>query len=259
MKSVQPAVHPAAVVGFGSDAAAYARGRPDYPVALDGWLRGPVGLGEGKVAVDLGAGTGKFLPRLTATGARVVAVEPVGAMRARLRIDFPQVACLDGAAESLPLDDAAIDAVVCAQAFHWFATEAAVAEIARVVKPGGVLALVWNVRDESVPWVKRLTGLVAPYEGDVPRYYKGTWRRVFPAPGFGPLEEAHFPHTHRGTPQEVVVDRFLSVSFIAALPEADRLGVEAQLRALIADEPTLAGRDRIEMPYETIAFVARRS
>jgi SAM-dependent methyltransferase len=256
---VRPTVHPAAATGFGGSAGAYARGRPDYPHALDDWLRGPVGLGDGKIAVDLGAGTGKFVPRLLATGARVIAVEPVGAMRARLQADLPQVACVDGSAEALPFDDAAIDAVVCAQSFHWFATDAAVAEIARVVRPGGVLVLVWNVRDESVAWVERLTRLLLPYESDVPRYHKGTWRRVFPAAGFGPLEEAHFPHVHRGTPDEVVVERFLSVSFIAALPAAERSRVERQLRALVAEEPALAGRERIEMPYDTVAFVARRS
>ena len=251
-------VHGAASKGFGSSAAAYARGRPDYPRALDRWLREAVGLGVGKTAVDLGAGTGKFGPLLLATGARVLAVEPVDAMRALLAADFPQAEAIDCTAESLPLDDGSVDAVVCAQAFHWFATNAAVAEIARVVRPGGALALVWNVRDESVPWVKSLTDVVAPYEGDAPRYHRGDWRRVFPAAGFDALEETRLPHVHGGPPERVIVDRFLSVSFIAALPDAERSLAEGRLRALIAQEPLLAGRDTIEMPYETAAFVARR-
>ena len=193
-----PPIHRAAARGFGDGADRYANGRPDYPEALDGWLRDTVGLAPGKVVVDLGAGTGKFVPRLLATGADVVAIEPVDAMRARLAADFPDVDARAGTAEGLPFADASIDTVVCAQAFHWFATAAAVAEIARVVRPGGVLALVWNVRDETLPWVRALTGLMAPYEGDAPRFRSGDWRRVFPAPGFGPLAETRFRHAHFG-------------------------------------------------------------
>jgi SAM-dependent methyltransferase len=163
-----------------------------------------------------------------------------------------------GAADAMPLDDASVDAVVCAQSFHWFATAASLAEIARVVKPGGTLALVWNVRDEAMPWVKRITELITPYEGDAPRYYKGDWRRVFPAPGFGPLEQTDFPHAHVGPAERVIVERFMSVSFIAVLAPEERARAEAQLRALIADEPLLAGRETVEMPYVTAAFRARR-
>jgi len=251
-------IHRAAARGFTDGADRYARGRPDYPPALDRWLREAVGLAPGATALDLGAGTGKFLPRLIATGADVVAVEPVDAMRGELAAAFPQVDARAGAAEALPLADASVDAVVCAQAFHWFATDAAVAEIARVTKPGGALALVWNVRDESIPWVARITDLMRPYEGDAPRYYTGAWRRVFPAPGFGPLEESRFRYVHVGPPEQVIVDRFLSVSFIAALPDAERRDFEAQLRASIAATPGLAGRDVVEMPYETVAYCARR-
>lgn len=252
-------IHRVAAGGYTSNAEGYARGRPDYPAALDGWLREAVGLGAGSVAVDLGAGTGKFIPRLRATGARVIAVEPVDAMRAQLVSAFPEVDARAGTADALPLDDASVDAVVCAQAFHWFATAGSLADIARVLKPGGTLALVWNVRDESMPWVKRITELITPYEGEAPRYYKGDWRRVFPAPGFGPLEQTDFPHAHVGPPQEVIVDRFMSVSFIAVLPPEERARAEARLRALIADEPLLAGRETVEMPYVTAAFRTRRT
>lgn len=252
------AIHRAAARGFTDSADRYARGRPDYPPALDRWLRDEVGLVAGATALDLGAGTGKFLPRLIATGADVVAVEPVDAMRAQLAAAFPQVEARAGAADALPLADASVDAVVCAQAFHWFATDAAVAEIARVTKSGGALALVWNVRDESIPWVARFTELMRPYEGDAPRYYTGAWRRVFPAPGFGPLREARFRYVHAGPPEQVILDRFLSVSFIAALPGDERARVESRMRALITATPELAGRDIVEMPYETVAHCARR-
>lgn len=247
-------LHDAASAGFTANAAGYARGRPDYPAALDGWLRDALGLRAGRTVVDLGAGTGKFLPRLQTTGATLIAVEPVDAMRARLVADHPSVDARAGTADALPLGDATVDAVVCAQAFHWFANTAALAEIARVLRPGGVLALIWNVRDASVRWVRALTEVVAPHEGDAPRYHKGDWRRVFPAAGFGPLEETRFAHAHVGSPEQVVVDRFLSVSFIAALPAPERAEVERRLRAVVAGEPALAGRDTIAMPYRTDAF-----
>jgi SAM-dependent methyltransferase len=253
-----PAIHPAAACGFDAQAQAYARGRPDYPPALDAWLRDTLGLHAGRSVVDLGAGTGKFVPRLLATGARVTAIEPVAAMRAVLQADWPDVPALAGTAEAIPLPAASVDAVVCAQAFHWFANPTALAEIRRVLRPGGRLGLVWNVRDERVPWVARLTELVRPHEGDAPRYHRGDWRRLFPFEGFGPLHEAHFAHGHTGTPEQVIVERFLSVSFIAALPPAEHQAVAAQLRALIAGEPALAGHAAVTFPYDTAAFCCRR-
>ena len=251
-------IHDAAARGFTANADGYARGRPDYPVALDGWLREAIGLDAASTVVDLGAGTGKFVARLETTGARVVAIEPVDAMRVLLREAHPAVEAHAGTAEAMPLPDASADAVVCAQAFHWFATSAALGEIHRVLKPRGRLALIWNVRDASVPWVRRLTDLATPYEGGTPRFHSGDWRRVFPAAGFGPLAEARFPHRHVGSPDTVIVDRFLSVSFIAALPVERRAEVEAALRRLIDEEPALAGHDTVAMPYETLAFRCER-
>jgi len=251
-------VHAAAREGFEKQAAAYARGRPDYPPALDGWLRTALALGPGRVVADVGAGTGKFTPYLTATGAEVLAVEPVDAMRAQLAARLPGVRALAGTAQATGLADGALDAVVCAQAFHWFATREALDEFHRVLKPGGRLGLVWNARDESVDWVAALTAIVTPYEGDAPRFHKGDWRRAFPHPGFGPLTETRWPHEHVGPPQQVIVDRFLSVSFIASLPEAERAEVRARIEALIATHPALRGRETVRFPYTTLAVDCAR-
>ena len=251
-------VHAAARQGFEKQAAAYARGRPDYPGALGGWLRDALGLGPGRVVADVGAGTGKFTPLLAATGADVIAVEPVDAMRAQITATQPAVRALPGTADALPLADAALDAIVCAQAFHWFATRAALDEFARVLKPGGRLGLVWNVRDESVDWVAELTRIVTPHEGDAPRFHKGSWRQAFPHPAFGPLHESVFEYVHEGPPQQVIVDRFMSVSFIAALPADEQAGVRAQIEDLIATHPALRGREMLRFPYHTRAFVAVR-
>lgn len=247
-------IQAAASSGFGAAAAAYVTGRPDYPAGVADWLTADLGLGVGKRVLDLGSGTGKFLPYLRASGAEVVAVEPVAAMRARSALANPDVVPLAGTADDIPLAAASLDAVVCAQAFHWFAHARALAEIARVLRPGGRLGLIWNVRDERVPWVASLSAITDPYAGGAPRYRTGAWLALFPAPGFGPLRERRFPHVHRGPPEAVIVDRTVSVSFIAALPEAERAGVVAAVRDLIANTPELAGRETVSFPYETAAF-----
>lgn len=252
-------VHRTAAEGYGQGASVYARGRPDFPPQALDWLRQDLQLGPGKVAVELGAGTGKFTRLLAQTGANIVAVEPVGAMLQILGRDLPNVKALRGQAQHIPLPDASADAVVCAQAFHWFASAESLAEIRRVLKPGGVLGLIWNVRDQSVDWVRGLTDLMTPYEGDAPRYDHGEWRTVFPAPGFEPLRERSFPHAHVGPPEQVIVDRVASVSFIAALDEATRAGVLDQVRRLIASTPELAGRASVAMPYITRAYWCNRT
>jgi SAM-dependent methyltransferase len=248
------AVHAAAAAGFSAGAAAYAAGRPEYPSEVEGWLREDLRLGPGRAALDLGAGTGKFLSRLRGVGARLHAVEPEPAMLQRLIADNPDVAAGAGTAERIPLADASMDAIVCAQSFHWFASRAALAEMRRVLKIGGALGLVWNVRDESVDWVAALTRIIAPYEGDAPRFSSGRWREVFPADGFSPLNERRCAHVHVGPPERVIVDRVLSTSFIAALEPAEREKVAVAVRALIAATPTLAGRAEVAFPYETRAF-----
>jgi ubiquinone/menaquinone biosynthesis C-methylase UbiE len=137
-----PEVHVAAQQGFTSEAQAYARGRPEYPAALATWLQQGLQLGPGRTVADVGAGTGKFTKRLLATGADVVAVEPVDAMRAQIEVAWPGVRALPGTAAHLPLEGESMDAVVCAQAFHWFASHEALDEFHRVLKPGGKLGLV---------------------------------------------------------------------------------------------------------------------
>src|ERR1700754_5087682 len=122
-------VHRSAADGYTANADSYVRGRPDYPPALAGWLTDTLGLKPGALVVDLGAGTGKFTPRLIATGASVIAIEPVATMRAKLAAALPEVEALEGTAQSIPLDDASVDAVVCAQSFHWFARHDALREI----------------------------------------------------------------------------------------------------------------------------------
>lgn len=251
-------VHDSAAKGYAVAADTYVHGRPGYPPEASQWLAEILGPGDGKSVLDLGSGTGKFLPLLRKTGARLLALEPVDAMRARLAQANADVEALAGTADAIPLPDASLDAVVCAQAFHWFATAQALAEIRRVLVPGGVLGLIWNVRDETVPWVAALSAITDPFEGATPRFRSGDWRRAFPAEGFALVDARHARHSHVGSPEQVIVARTLSVSFIAALPVEGQDEVARRVRALIAATPELAGRSEAVFPYETAMFAYRK-
>lgn len=249
-------VHHSAAAGYKTGADTYVRGRPDYPPQVADWLTGTLGLNADTAVIELGAGTGKFTGRLVATGAQVTAVEPVVQMLEKLSEAYPEVLAVKGTATDLPLPDASVEVVVCAQAFHWFANREALDEIARVLKPGGRLGLIWNLRDTRVSWVPKLDAIVNALEGDTPRYYTGDWRRAFPHPAFGPLQGQHFSHGHTGSPEDVIFNRVRSTSFIAALPEAERAQVDERIRSMIEGEPELRGREVVTVPYETAAFVA---
>lgn len=247
-------LHDAAARGFASGAEAYRRSRPDYPPeALDA-LWSALALSPGERLLDVGAGTGKLSRLAAARGARVVAVEPVAEMRARL--GGPGVLPVAAVAEALPLRSGALRAAVAATAFHWFDGPRAVAELHRVLAPGGRLALVWNLRDDAVDWIARLTAIVNRAETrGVPRYRSGRWREAFAAaPGlFGPLAQARFRHV-QALSHEGVVDRVASVSFVAAMPEVERRAVLEEVRALLARHPETSGRERVGLAYVTDLF-----
>ncbi|WP_312688887.1 class I SAM-dependent methyltransferase [Brevundimonas nasdae] len=251
-------VHDSATKGYAVGAETYVRGRPGYPPEASEWLRDVVGLAPGRRVLDVGSGTGKFLPLLRASGADLIALEPVAAMRRQLSQANPDVEVLAGSADSIPLPDASVDAVVCAQAFHWFATKEALAEMRRVLKPGGVLGLIWNVRDETVPWVAALSDVTDALNADTPRYRTGEWRRVFPTEGLRELGERHAVNSHVGPADQVVVARTLSVSFIAALPQDQQQKAEQQVRDLIACTPELQTPE-VAFPYRTVMIALAKT
>jgi SAM-dependent methyltransferase len=248
-------VHDSAAAGFQAGADTYERGRPGFPDdALEALAR-ECGIEPGHRVVDLAAGTGKLTRQLVPFGADLVAVEPVKGMRRVFAERLPEVPTLDGTAEALPLEDGSVDAVVASQAFHWFHPVAAPREIHRVLRPGAALGLVWNVRDESVPWVRRLTELIEPYRGDTPSYRTGSWRRgLDDSEAFSPLRRLRFRYDQAMT-TEGLVDRVLSISFMAALPEAERTAVVERVRTLVATDPSLRGRGTFPLPYRTDVFV----
>jgi SAM-dependent methyltransferase len=243
--------------GFEAGAGAYERARPGYPSGAVAWLLDRLKITPSSAVLDLGAGTGKLTQSLVPTGARVVAVEPVDAMRSQLAAHLPSVATVAGTAEAIPLATGSVDAVVVAQAFHWFDATRALDEIHRVVRPWGGLGLVWNARDLSVDWVAEMARIVDAYGDAIRRYETEAWRAAFPAPGFGPLDERRFPNVQEITPAGIV-ERAASTSFIARLPENERMKVLDGVRELIASHPQTKGRKMIAFPHETRVYCCDR-
>jgi SAM-dependent methyltransferase len=253
----EPAVHRAAAA-FDRAGEAYERGRPSYPREAVDLLVQVLGIGPGQTVLDLAAGTGKLTRLLAGTGARIIAVEPAQGMRRRIEEELAGVVVLGGTAEAIPLGDATADAVTVAQAFHWFDGDAALAEIHRVLVPGGRLGLVWNAREEREPWQLRLGALLDALRVDEPHYLAGAWREAFERTTlFTPLEQARFGIVHELDP-EGVVDRVVSVSFVAALPDCERARVGEEVRTLLAADPATQGRERLELPYRTDVFWCER-
>jgi len=246
-----------ASLGFAAGAAAYERARPAYPEAAVAWLLRDVATGAR--LLDLGAGTGKLTAMLVGRVADVFAVEPVAQMRERLAAALPSVRVVAGTAEAIPIADASLDAVLVAQAFHWFRAEEALPEIRRVLRPGGRLGLVWNARDRSVTWVNETAAIVDHYGDAIRRHESGAWRTAFTGlSGFSTLEEAEF-----GNEQEVsadqLLDRVASTSFIATLPDAERAAVLERVRAVIESDPATRGRERFAFPHRTRVYCCKRS
>lgn len=242
--------------GFGLVSENYDRGRPGYPPEIEKWLTSEMQIRKGTPVLDLGAGTGKFTRLLVDLGAKVYAVEPEPTMAERLVRNVPGITHYQGVAEAIPLDPQSVKAVVCAQSFHLFASDTTMEQIHRVLQPGGHLGLFWNVRDTTVDWVKALAEIVNRHAGDHPRYYDFKWREPLDkrlAKGYAPFKEETWKHVHTGTPEDVIIRRVQSISFIAAAPEARKSEIMGEVRELIATHPDLARKEIVSVPYETRA------
>lgn len=232
---------------FGDVADAYERARPGYPEDAVRWLVGA----EPRDVVDLGAGTGKLTRSLVALGHRVTAVEPLPEMIAHLLAAAPGVTAVQGGAEAIPLEAESADVVVAAQAFHWFDHGPALREIARVLRPGGSIALVWNTRDDREPWVAQLSEEVLGSEGLEERDAAAP---VTESGLFEPVERALFPHA-QCLDREGLVDLVLSRSYCAVMTSAERAPLLDRVERLF-DEHAVDGL--VELPYVTECFRASR-
>jgi SAM-dependent methyltransferase len=244
-------INDVAARGFARAGPEYERGRPGYPQRAIETIVAELGIGPHSTIVDLAAGTGKLTRSLTATGASVVAVEPVPEMREQLLAAVPGVEALSGTAEAIPLEDGSADAVLVAQAFHWFDATAAATEIHRVLKPGGGLGVLWNAWDESVTWVARMQEVVHSYAGETPRHATSKWRQEVDATGlFGELGERTIPHVVTGGLEELLA-RVSSVSYISALEDRERDHVLTAVKRIVASDPLTRERADLDMPYTT--------
>jgi len=227
-------LHPA-TRGF-ADSDRYERGRPGYPQAAVDTIVSELGLRPGRTVLDLAAGTGKLTRLLAPSGANVIAVEPVREMRDKLE----GFVALAGTAEHIPLTDAYVDGVTVAQAFHWFDADRALQEIHRVLRRGGGLALIWNARDERQPLQAALSEIFDRYEGDTPRRNQRDWKSLLGKSGlFERSSRVLFEHV-QPVDEQAVVDRVLSVSFMASLPREEQDVVEQEVRELAHDATELS-------------------
>jgi SAM-dependent methyltransferase len=231
---------------FGRIAAEYDDVRPDYaPESLDR-AEEVLGLEAGSRVVDLAAGSGKLTRALVPRFAEVVAVEPNDEMRGVLAGRSAGVRVLAGTAERMPLPDACADAVFVGDAFHWFDGPAAVAELARVVRLGGGVALLWNHW-----WSDGDDGTVNALDPPLPAAAQALFDEVYVRSGraaaratmadpldafgdgpFGPLTEEPFPRTEELTGAQVV-DLFSTVSSMASLRPDERDELKQRLRELL--------------------------
>jgi SAM-dependent methyltransferase len=232
-------------LSFGAAAAAYDAHRPSYPAEALEWALGSTPLR----VVDLGAGTGIMTRVLVGLGHEVVAVEPDERMREQLARTTPGVTALEGTGESIPLPDGSVDAVVCAQSYHWFEPERAHPEIARVLRPGGVLAPVWNLRDEDVPWIAEFTRLA---HGPSSKGYVGREDYSSFGPLFTPADMRIFRHVVRMTTEDLLALITTRSYFLVASPER-QAETTAAIRALVADLP-----QPFDVPYLTKTYRAHK-
>jgi SAM-dependent methyltransferase len=230
---------------FGAVAEAYDKGRPGYPADAVSWLVGD----RPQTVLELGAGTGKLTQELVRQGHDVHATDPDPEMLRMLRMRCPDVRTSIATAEAVPVPDRSVDVVVAAQAFHWFDPEQALPEIARVLRPGGRLALVWNERDERIPWVRRLGRVLGGSEGPPGESQAALVR----SPLFGFVHETSFG-SWQSVDRVSIVDLVLSRSHVATMGDAERDATVAEVLALYDDYGR--GMDGMRLPYVVRCFRA---
>jgi SAM-dependent methyltransferase len=232
---------------FDRAAEVYERARPEYPAEAVEWML----PADAHTVLDLGAGTGKLTRALVARGLEVFAVDPSPKMLDQLRTALPGATVSVGTAEDIPLADTSVDAVVVGQAWHWVDQDAALPSVARVLRPGGTLGLIWNLRDERVAWVERLTAVMHPAEGEI---FVGSGT-IQQGP-FGAIESANFEWS-RDFSRDDLLDLVRSRSYFITAVEAEQASILDGVNALLDTDPDVGGQTYWSMPYVTRAFRMR--
>jgi SAM-dependent methyltransferase len=247
-------VHEVAAAGFG-DAADYEAARPGYPPDAVAWFAEQLGIRAGARVCDLAAGTGKLTRLLVPLGADVIAAEPVAGMRAQFRTVLPDTTLVASTAEHLAFANERLDAVIVAQAWHWFDHDRAAAEVRRVLRPGGRLGLLWNARDRSIDWVDEVWSIMDRVEKRAPWRNHDSWRTdSIEMEGFGVSALTEFRH-EQVLPPAAVVQRVASVSHVAVLPDAERAAVLDEVRAVLAGHDVTRGQTVVSLPYRVDCVV----
>lgn len=228
---------------FGAAAAAYERGRPSYPPEALDWLLPP----DAQTVLDLGAGTGKLTRSLVARGLGTLAVDPSEPMLAELRRTAPEVDARVGTGEAIPVADGSVDVVLVAQAWHWVDPALALPEVHRVLRPGGSLGLVWNMRDNRTPWVAELSTIITG-----PDWLQAV-ADVELSDRFAPVERAEFSWTHHLSRADLL-DMVASRSYVIIAPEDERAATRQRVADLVDRRPELSGAPSIPLPYVTVAL-----
>ena len=263
-KSSRPAplrsLDPRVVRGFSRGSSAYERARPDYPDEAREFLVRTFGLGPGKTVAEIGAGTGKWTRQLSKTGAEVLAVEPLAAMRRKLRAAVPGVTVLARRGEETGLPEGSVDLVTVAQAMHWLDAPRALQEFRRILRPGGGVAIVYNERREQGVRGRRLRELMDRYR---PRrswkYTNGRWKWAFQEdPSFAPLRL--FRYKNRQVFDKAgMLDRYRSISFVSALPPTRQRAFFRQLGDLLDEEAVRTKSESYTLHYHGKIFWTRRN
>ncbi len=230
----------------------YEQGRPGYAPELVEWLGSRGHLTAGCTVVDLGAGTGKLTRILVDCAAHIIAVEPLAAMRDQFRQILPDIEILDATADALPMDDKSVDMVICSQSFRWFATDSALAEIARVLIPDGELIIAFNRADETSPVQLKVRELLSAVDADTEERKPGAeWREVlFANPNFEFTDEIELPNPH-------FVDRARLTNRLRSSSQFSRLSLERQDQ-LTAELYDLTEGDLVNLGQTTTAIAMRR-
>ncbi|XP_045196542.2 uncharacterized protein LOC123551574 isoform X2 [Mercenaria mercenaria] len=251
-------VHKTAQEGF-KQGDHYDRNRPSYSDELAAHVIKSLHGGDHKDTqydiLELGAGTGKFtrkiLEALKGLPMRYIASEPSEGFLSVLRQQSPTVETLVGSAMKIPLPEQSVMNVICAQSFHWFATKESLAEIQRVLVPGGRLVLVWNDKDWNIEWLRKLEDVLTLYYDDTPRKITGKWKNVFDGcPSFRCVEHRHLAGiTGMKGDKNFVLNHFTSISVIARLDPQQRQEALEKFKAVL--DEAFTDDEEIDIPFKS--------